>query len=136
MEAVVSGGNSSNTSFNVSNVAVATSKSTTNSGSDTTDQAGVLGISTEKDLRTAELQGKKVSFGDEDFVKAMEKAQKAIEGGNTTLEYSVHKETKSIMVKVLDKDTGKVIREIPPEKILDMVAKFCEMAGIYVDKKV
>jgi flagellar protein FlaG len=39
------------------------------------------------------------------------------------------------MVKVLDKDTGKVVREIPPEKILDMVAKFMEKAGIIVDER-
>jgi len=32
------------------------------------------------------------------------------------------------MVKVIDSETKEVIREIPPEKILDMVAAMLEMA--------
>jgi flagellar protein FlaG len=39
------------------------------------------------------------------------------------------------MVKVLNTDTGQVIREIPPEKNLDFVAKLWEMAGILVDER-
>ncbi|HEX3029893.1 MAG TPA: flagellar protein FlaG, partial [Clostridia bacterium] len=46
-----------------------------------------------------------------------------------------HQKTKQIMVKVIDSDTGDVIREIPPEKTLDMVAKMWEMAGIVVDER-
>ncbi|MDD2574742.1 MAG: flagellar protein FlaG, partial [Firmicutes bacterium] len=29
-----------------------------------------------------------------------------------------------------------IIREIPPEKILDMVAKIWELAGLMVDRKI
>jgi flagellar protein FlaG len=36
-------------------------------------------------------------------------------------------------VKIYKND--EVIREIPPEKILDMVAKMMELAGILVDEK-
>ena len=39
------------------------------------------------------------------------------------------------MVKVVDPNTDKVIREIPPEKILDMVAKMWEVVGLFVDEK-
>ena len=35
----------------------------------------------------------------------------------------------------VDKDTKKVIKELPPEKTLDMIAKVWEMAGILVDEK-
>ena len=40
------------------------------------------------------------------------------------------------MVKVINEETGEIIREIPPEKILDMVAKMWELAGILVDRKI
>ena len=40
------------------------------------------------------------------------------------------------MVKVIDQNTDEIIREIPPEKILDMVAALWEMAGIIVDRKI
>jgi flagellar protein FlaG len=39
------------------------------------------------------------------------------------------------MVKVVDTETQEVIREIPSEKILDMVANILEMAGILVDER-
>lgn len=39
------------------------------------------------------------------------------------------------MVKVINTDTDEVIRQIPNEKILDMVAKMCEMSGIMVDER-
>lgn len=53
----------------------------------------------------------------------------------TECQFSYHEETKRIAIKVLDQDTGDVIREIPPEKTLDMIAKVWEMAGILVDEK-
>ena len=39
------------------------------------------------------------------------------------------------MVKVIDKDTDEIIREIPSEKVLDMVAKMWELNGLLVDEK-
>ncbi len=68
-------------------------------------------------------------------IEAIQRANKAISGANTKFEFSVHKKTKEIMVKVIDSETNEVIREIPPEKILDMVAKMWEMAGIIVDER-
>lgn len=39
------------------------------------------------------------------------------------------------MIKVMNSDTQEVIREIPSEQILDMVANFMELAGLYIDEK-
>jgi Uncharacterized flagellar protein FlaG len=50
-------------------------------------------------------------------------------------EYEIHEKLNDIMIKIVDDKTGQVISEIPSKKILDMIAKFCEMAGIIVDKK-
>lgn len=76
-----------------------------------------------------------MSVSEKVIIEAIEKANKAIEGPNKRFEFSIHKKTHEIMVKVLDNDTGDVIREFPPEKILDMVAKLWEMAGIVVDER-
>ena len=37
--------------------------------------------------------------------------------------------------KLVDKDTKETIKEIPPEKTLDLIAKAWELAGILVDEK-
>ena len=67
--------------------------------------------------------------------EAVDKLNKALEGSSRRFEYSVHQKTHGIMIKVIDETTGKVIREIPPKKILDMVANMMEMAGLLVDER-
>ena len=64
---------------------------------------------------------------------ATSRANRSME--QTRCEYSYHKETNRVSIKVIDKNTDKVIREIPPEKSLDMLQKMWEMAGILVDEK-
>jgi flagellar protein FlaG len=88
-----------------------------------------------REMKQAEIQGKKVSIGEEHLIMAIERANKALQGGYTSFEFSIHEGTKEIMVKVLDRDTGELIREIPSEKILDMVAKLWEMSGVLVDER-
>lgn len=80
------------------------------------------------DLQKAQLDEKSI-------IEAIEKANKKISDKSKEFEFSVHEQTKQIMVKVIDSQTHKVIKEFPPEKILDMVAKMCEEAGIFVDEK-
>lgn len=78
---------------------------------------------------------KERAFSEEELVEAIEKANRALVGAKTQFEFSIHEKTKQIMVKVIDTQTQEVIREIPPEKILDMVAKMWELAGILVDER-
>lgn len=54
---------------------------------------------------------------------------------HTQLSFKYHDETNRIAITVTDCDTHEVIREIPPEKALDMLAKAWEMAGLLVDEK-
>lgn len=68
-------------------------------------------------------------------IEAIQRANKAILGGNRRFEFSIHEQTNEIVVKVYNSDTDELIKEIPNEKILDMVAKICEMAGIFVDER-
>ena len=54
---------------------------------------------------------------------------------NIGLQFSMHKETGRTMIKIMDKATEKVIREIPSEEVLDLAAKIEEMIGILFDRK-
>lgn len=53
----------------------------------------------------------------------------------TRCEYSYDEPTKRVSIKVYDKDSDKLIREVPPEKSLEMLQKMWEIAGIIVDEK-
>lgn len=54
---------------------------------------------------------------------------------NTLAEFGYHEETNRVTIKIVDKDTKEVVKEIPPEKTLDLIAKAWELAGILVDEK-
>ena len=71
----------------------------------------------------------------EEIRSAITSANKRAHFGNTSAEFSYHEKTKRISVKIFDKDTNEVIREIPPEETLDMIAKMYELAGIMIDEK-
>lgn len=87
-----------------------------------------------KDLREIEKDAT-IPIAEKVVIEAIERANKAIEGAKKEFRFSIHEQTREIMVKVIDKEKGEVIREIPPEKILDMVAWLWEMAGIIVDER-
>ncbi len=54
---------------------------------------------------------------------------------NTEAIFGIHDATNRVTIKIVDKDTKEVIKEIPPEKTLEMIAKVWEFAGILVDEK-
>lgn len=54
---------------------------------------------------------------------------------NVTAEFGIHEGTHRITIKMVDKETKKVIKELPPEKTLDMIAKVWEYSGLIVDEK-
>ena len=54
---------------------------------------------------------------------------------NTVAEFGYNEPTNRITIKIKDKDTDEVIREIPSEKALKMLEKAWEIAGILVDEK-
>lgn len=83
----------------------------------------------------SEFDTNDMTISDKAVIEAIERANDALSVANRKFEYSIHEETKEIMVKVIDSETDEVIREIPPEKILDMVAKMWEMAGMLVDER-
>jgi flagellar protein FlaG len=88
-----------------------------------------------QELKQAERQGEHVSISEEQLVKAIERALKAMQGTATVLNFSIHEKTKQIMVKVKDAETGEIIREIPPERNLEFLARVWEMAGLFVDER-
>ena len=65
--------------------------------------------------------------------KTVEKLNKSMP--NSEAIFGIHDATNRVTIKIVDKETKEVLKEIPPEKTLDMLAKAWEMAGILVDEK-
>jgi len=81
-------------------------------------------------------EGKELQEVSAEKVKdAISEINKKIAPTQTECSFKYHEKTHRISITVKDKETDKVIREIPPEKTLDMIAKTLELAGILVDEK-
>lgn len=74
------------------------------------------------------------SADNEQIRKAVEQLNKKISSHSEAV-FGIHEATNRVTIKIVDKTTKEVIKEIPPEKTLDMIAKVWEIAGILVDEK-
>ena len=79
-------------------------------------------------------QGKEQqSISKEQMKQAVDKINKNV--ANSEVQFGIHEATNRITIKIIDRTTKEVIKELPPEKTLDMIAKAWELAGILVDEK-
>ena len=67
--------------------------------------------------------------------KAVSDINKSAAGDQSEAIFGIHDKTNRVTIKIIDKKTKEVIKEFPPEKTLDMIAKVWEMAGIMVDER-
>lgn len=79
------------------------------------------------------LTDKQEELNQEKIRKRVETINKQL--SNTECQYGFHEKTNRVIIKIVDKDSNKVIREFPPEETLEMIAKAWELAGIMVDEK-
>jgi flagellar protein FlaG len=66
---------------------------------------------------------------------SIDKVNHTFEIQRRSVRFKIHERTNEVMVKIVDADTEEVLREIPPEKLLDMFANMLELAGLLVDER-
>ena len=69
----------------------------------------------------------------EQLHKAVEEINKKML--NSEVVFGFHDKTNRVTIKIIDKETKEVVKELPPEKTLDLIAKAWELAGIMVDER-
>ncbi len=110
--------------------------------------AGEIEITSERlASETSKLNTKEVSADGEGNTQGgmtpeqqQEAIKKAVEDinkrqNNSTAIFGIHEGTNRVTIKLVDRESRKVIKELPPEQTLDMIEKIWEMAGILVDEK-
>lgn len=83
-------------------------------------------------LREQQTQ-QQLKASNEKIKTAIDKINKQLP--NSEAIFGVHEETNRVTIKIVNKETKEVIKEIPPEKTLDMIAKAWELAGLLVDER-
>lgn len=92
-------------------------------------------IQSKKASKQPESSLSREAFKKLDFSEIVEEASRALEIINTELTFKVHKGTGRTLVQLIERETKRVVREIPPEKMLDIVAGIWEWAGLIIDRK-
>ena len=56
-------------------------------------------------------------------------------GENAQFEFKIHEGTGRTLVRLINIESGEILKEIPPQKMLDIVADIWDAMGINVDRK-
>jgi len=67
------------------------------------------------------------------FEEGLEKLKKVV---HSDMKLEVNKDADRIVVKIIDKDNGEVIRQIPPEEIVNLIKNMNEFLGVFLDQKI
>ena len=68
--------------------------------------------------------------------KAVAQLEKMVAQFNRRFDISVNESINRVVVKVIDTESDKVIKEIPPEEIQHLLLRLQEMMGLLVDEKI
>jgi len=92
---------------------------------------------------TASLRAKLVAMSDRVEQESREKVEKIgeimdayVRSSQTSLNIRVDSNTGRTVVKVISKEDGRTIREIPPEELLNLANRMEKMTGLFFHKKV
>lgn len=72
----------------------------------------------------------------QDLETALETLARGTDIFNKRIQFRIHEETDRLMVQVVDRSTQEVIREIPPQRVLDLLASIQEFLGFLFDERV
>lgn len=74
------------------------------------------------------------NLSEEDLEKVTEWLNDSMRLFNFRLQFEIRQHPNHIVAKVLDKETGEVIREVPPENLSVMIERMRSEMGIFVDE--
>ena len=89
----------------------------------------------QQDSEKTKAEPERQTASESDTTTAIEQANKLMELFSRDLRFEMHKETGTIQISVIDRNDGKVIKQIPPDSVLNMIAKIKDMIGSLMDVK-
>jgi len=67
------------------------------------------------------------------IAQAIASVNNSLQMSSFSLSHNIHEDTNMVMVQVIDSNTQEVLREIPSESRLDLIARMREFVGILFD---
>ena len=119
---------------NANNINAYISNSNSSDYAETNTEVAIPQVQQVETKSSTENETENKEYSKKDLDSAIKKINNFMKDENTHAEYSYHKETQTVMIKIIDDDTKQVILEVPPKKILDMIASMCKECGLF-DRK-
>ncbi|WP_455383387.1 flagellar protein FlaG [Salinispira pacifica] len=84
----------------------------------------------------SQAAGVRTSQPQQHIDKVLSDLQRVTQAFNRRLQFSVDRDINRVIVKVIDADTDKVIRELPPKEIQELYRRIREAVGLLFDHKI
>ena len=98
------------------------------------DAAAVKGAQDEEQNFDLEQDSQHDPLSEEQTAFITEQLNEIMRNINVDLQFQYHKEVNFMSVRMLDKKTGEVLREIPPEAMVEHMIKVHDWIGAFLDK--
>jgi flagellar protein FlaG len=105
------------------------------SNTGTSDATVSKALNEQKNSTDENSQQKNSQANAQRMKSAVAQANTKLKQVRTGCEFSYNEDVNRVSIKVYDKETKEVIREIPPEESLEMLQKVWEIAGLLVDER-
>ncbi|WP_456288589.1 flagellar protein FlaG [Paenibacillus sp. AK002] len=77
-----------------------------------------------------------LSVSEKAVLDAINKVNRTLEGTPQRYEFKLHASTGDLIIKIYNKETNEIIRELPPEKMIELVEKLQQIVvGAIIDEK-
>jgi len=97
---------------------------------------GLVGDGVDSTIKNLKAMKDDSAASGESLQAAMEKLNSELRQRRISLSFSVDRGTDSVVVKVVDSESGKLIRQIPPDEMLSLRQRFDDLAGMLVDQHI
>ncbi len=98
-------------------------------------ETGRKAVSRQDETAKSGQDAKEQELNKQEVEKLAERLNRVMGLIEKRLQFKVHDKSKMIQVKVIDQQTGEVIDEIPPKRLLDLMSSFQNVTGLFVDHK-
>ena len=86
-------------------------------------------------LEKTKAEPEKQAVSESEGLNAMEKANELMELFSCDLRFEKHQDTGIIQISIVDRNDGNVIKKIPPNSVLDVIARMRDIIGGLMDVK-
>lgn len=98
------------------------------------DAAAVKGAQDEEQNFDLEQESQHDPLSEEQTAFITEQLNEIMRNINVDLQFQYHKEVNFMSVRMLDKKTGEVLREVPPEAMVEHMIKVHDWIGAFLDR--